>query len=73
MTPNFRVHLVSKESKLRGFRVFVEGRALNDFEVELIFRKVRLLRRSRFLPEITIPLPGAFIRRNASDDRSLEL
>ncbi|CAE7594992.1 unnamed protein product [Symbiodinium natans] len=58
------VDFSNPESKLRGFRVFVEGRALNDFEVELIFRKVRLLRRSRFLPEITIPLPGpGFLRK----------
>ncbi|CAK9083797.1 unnamed protein product [Durusdinium trenchii] len=49
--------------KLRGFRVFVEGKALSDDEIELIFRKVRLLRRSRFLPEITIPLPGPGLLR----------
>ena len=52
------VDFSNPDSKLQGFRVFVEGKALNDSEVELIFRKVRLLRRSRFFPEITIPLPG---------------
>lgn len=58
------VDFSNPDSKLQGFRVFVEGKALNDSEVELIFRKVRLLRRSRFFPEITIPLPGpGFLRK----------
>eukprot|EP00913_Durusdinium_trenchii_P005533 g5155.t1 len=72
------VDFSNEKSKLRGFRVFVEGKALSDDEIELIFRtwalmiwitvflkdcKVRLLRRSRFLPEITIPLPGPGLLR----------
>jgi len=57
------VDFSNEKSKLKGFRVFVEGKALNENEIELIFRKVRLLRRSRFFPEITIPLPGpGFLR-----------
>jgi len=57
------VDFSNEKSKLQGFRVFVEGRVLSDNEIELIFRKVRLLRRSRFFPEITIPLPGpGFLR-----------
>lgn len=53
-------------SKLKGFRVFVEGDALSGNEVQLSFRKVRLLRRSRFprlFGEITIPLPNPKILR----------
>lgn len=49
------------EGKLRGFRVEVDGEALNDTEVQLAFRRVRLLRRSRFprlFGTITIPLPN---------------
>ncbi|CAE8611102.1 unnamed protein product [Polarella glacialis] len=48
-------------SKLRGFRVFVEGESAGDKEMLLSFRKVRLLRRSRFprlFGEINIPLPS---------------
>lgn len=55
------------ESKLRGFRVFVEGDALSDKEMQLSFRKVRLLRRSRFprlFGEINIPLPNPKLLRN---------
>ncbi|CAJ1375731.1 unnamed protein product [Effrenium voratum] len=58
------VDFSKEDSKLKGFRVFVEGQALGDDEVQLIFRKVRLLRRSRFFPKITIPLPSpGFLRR----------
>jgi len=49
------------EGKLRGFRVEVDGEALSDTEVQLAFRRVRLLRRSRFprlFGTITIPLPN---------------
>jgi len=56
----------SPSSKLRGFRVFVEGAALNEKEVQLSFRKVRLLRRSRFpklFGEVTIPLPNPSLLR----------
>eukprot|EP00930_Biecheleria_cincta_P031097 TRINITY_DN21576_c0_g1_i1.p1 TRINITY_DN21576_c0_g1~~TRINITY_DN21576_c0_g1_i1.p1 ORF type:complete len:349 (-),score=57.13 TRINITY_DN21576_c0_g1_i1:132-1151(-) len=61
------VDFSNPDSKLKGFRVFVEGDALNGNEVQLSFRKVRLLRRSRFprfFGEITIPLPSPKILRN---------
>merc|ERR1712217_280961 len=55
------VDLVSPDSKLKGCHVFVEGTALSPTEIQLNFRKVRLLRRSR-LPklfgDITIPFPS---------------
>jgi len=57
----------SQDSKLKGFRVFVEGEALSPTEVQLIFRKVRLSRRSRFpwlFGQITIPLPNPKWLRN---------
>ena len=47
--------------KLRGFRVEVEGEALGDVDMRLVFKRVRLLRRSRFprlFGTITIPLPN---------------
>lgn len=56
----------SPDSKLKGFRVFVEGDALSSKEMQLTFRKVRLLRRSRFpklFGEITIPLPSRKLLR----------
>lgn len=49
------------KSKLQGFRVFVEGDALSEKEMQLSFRKVLLLRRSRFpklFGRVTIPLPN---------------
>lgn len=61
------VDFSSPDSKLRGFRVFVEGEALSDTEMQLSFRKVRLLRRSRIpwlFGEITIPLPNPKLLRN---------
>ena len=51
----------SSSGKLQGFRVEVDGEALSDTEVRLAFRRVRLLRRSRFprlFGTITIPLPN---------------
>lgn len=61
------VDFSAEKSKLRGFRVFVEGRALSDNEMQLLFRKVRLLRRSRWpklFGQITIPLPSPDLLRN---------
>jgi hypothetical protein len=55
------VDFIGTTGKLRGFRVEVDGEALNDTEVQLAFRRVRLLRRSRFprlFGKITIPLPS---------------
>jgi hypothetical protein len=53
----------SEDAKLRGFRVYVAGRPLSDTEVRLKFRAVKLLRRSRFLPTIVIPLPPSWLLR----------
>mmetsp|Transcript_831 Transcript_831/g.2637 ORF Transcript_831/g.2637 Transcript_831/m.2637 type:complete len:265 (-) Transcript_831:8-802(-) len=55
------------DAKLRGFRVFVEGEALSPSEMQLSFRKVRLLRNSRFprlFGEVNIPLPNPKLLRN---------
>ena len=55
------VDFTGASGKLKGFRVEVDGDALSDTEVQLAFRRVRLLRRSRFprlLGTITIPLPN---------------
>ena len=51
------------DSKLRGFRVVVKGVRLSDDEVQLKFRRVKLLRRSRFLRKIVIPLPPSGLLR----------
>jgi len=51
---------------VRGFRVIVAGEALNGQEVELIFKRVELLRRSRlpqFFGKIVIPLPNPKLLR----------
>lgn len=61
------VDFSSQDSKLKGFRVFVEGEALSANEMQLSFRKVRLLRRSRIpwlFGTITIPLPNPKLLRN---------
>ena len=54
------------ESKVRGFRVVVAGAALSDTEVQLAFKRVVLLRRSR-LPRlfgrVVIPLPSPRLLR----------
>lgn len=60
------VDFENPDSKLKGFRVFVEGDALSPTEIQLSFRKVRLLRRSRFpklFGQITIPLPSPKLLR----------
>lgn len=61
------VDFSNPDNKLKGFRVFVEGDALSSSEIQLSFRKVRLLRRSRFpklFGQITIPLPNPALLRN---------
>ena len=56
----------SEDSKVRGFRVVVAGAALSDTEVQLAFKRVVLLRRSR-LPRlfgrVVIPLPSPRLLR----------
>ena len=51
------------DAKLRGFRVVVKGKRLSDTEVQLYFRRVKLLRRSRWLKSIVIPLPPSWLLR----------
>lgn len=51
------------DAKLRGFRVVVKGKRLSDTEVQLYFRRVKLLRRSRWLKTIIIPLPPSWFLR----------
>ena len=49
------------DGKLKGFRVEVEGEPRGDSDMELIFKRIKLLRRSRFpraFGTITIPLPN---------------
>ena len=48
--------------RLRGFRVVVKGQKISDTEVQLRFRRVKLLRRSRFLRMLIIPLPPSGTR-----------
>lgn len=55
-----------ERGKLKGFRVVVDGAPLNDTDVGLSFRGVRLLRRSRFprlFGEIYLRIPSGLIRR----------
>lgn len=49
----------NEENKLKGFRVYVAGVKISDTEVQLKFRAVKLLRRSR-IPSIVIPLPPVY-------------
>ena len=48
---------------MRGFRVVVKGKALSDNEVQLYFRRVKLLRRSRWLRALVLPLPPSWLLR----------
>ena len=58
------VDFSSPDAKLRGFRVVVKGKRLSDTEVQLYFRRVKLLRRSRIgLNTIIIPLPPSGLLR----------
>ena len=57
------VDFESPTAKLRGFRVVVKGKRLSDTEVQLYFRRVKLLRRSRWLKSVVIPLPPSWLLR----------
>lgn len=57
------VDFPSSSGPLRGFRVVVKGVRLSDTEVQLKFRRVKLLRSSRFFRKLIIPLPpSGFLR-----------
>lgn len=60
------VDFSSETSKLRGFRVVVAGYPLSANEVQLKFRRVKLLRRSRWLKSLIIPLPPSGLLRALS-------
>jgi len=62
-----------ERGKLKGFRVVVDGAPLNDTDVGLSFRGVRLLRRSRFprlFGDIYLRLPSGLIRRLSRASKS---
>lgn len=62
-----------ERGKLKGFRVVVDGAPLNDTDVGLSFRGVRLLRRSRFprlFGEVYLRLPSGLIRRLSRASKS---
>jgi hypothetical protein len=60
------VDFSSPGAKLRGFRVVVKGVRLSDTEVQLKFRRVRLLRRSRWLRALILPLPPSWFLRGVA-------
>lgn len=51
------------KAKLKGFRVVVKGVKLSDTEMSLKFRRVKLLRRSKWLKTVIIPLPPSRLLR----------
>ena len=64
-----------EKGKLHGFRVVVDGKPLSNSDIQLSFKKVKLLRSSRIprlFGTVTIHLPSRLIRwlatRNKSDD-----
>ena len=64
-----------EKGKLHGFRVVVDGTPLSNTDIQLSFKKVKLLRSSRIprlFGTVTIRLPSRLIRwlatRNKSDD-----
>ena len=60
------VDFSSETSKLKGFRVVVAGVPLSADEVQLKFRRVKLLRRSRWLRTVIVPLPPSGVLRALS-------
>jgi hypothetical protein len=60
------VDFSSETAKLQGFRVVVAGFPLSADEVQLKFRRVKLLRRSHWLKTVVIPLPPSRLLRALS-------
>ena len=56
----------SPTAKLKGFRVLVSGERLDDTSVSLTFRRVKLLRRSRWLRTLVLPLPPGWLLRTVA-------
>ena len=61
-----------EQGKLEGFRVVVESTAVSDTEIDLSFKKVNILRKSRFpqlFGKLSFRLPSRLLRRlNMSKD-----
>ena len=65
-----------EKGKLKGFRVVVEGEPVSETTMRLSFKKVKILRQSRFprlFGEITIRLPSRLIRWLGSTRKEEEL
>ena len=59
-----------EQGKLEGFRVVVEGTPVSDNEIDLSFRKVNILRKSRFpklFGKLSFRLPSRLLRRLNED------
>ena len=59
-----------EQGKLEGFRVVVEGTPVNDTEIDLSFKKVNILRQSRFpklFGRLSFRLPSRLLRRLNED------
>merc|ERR1711976_530746 len=55
-----------ERGKIKGFRVVVAGEAVADDEIELLFRRVEILRESRFprlFGRIVFPIPAKLLRQ----------
>ena len=64
-----------EKGKLNGFEVVVQGEPLSDTDIGLSFKKVNILRKSRFTKlfgKITIRLPSRLIRLLASKNKKVE-
>ena len=64
-----------EKGKLKGFRVVVEGEPISETTMRLSFKKLKLLRKSRFprlFGEITIRLPSRLIRWLGSSSKNGE-
>lgn len=65
-----------EKGKLKGFRVVVEGEPISENTMRLSFKKVKILRQSRFprlFGEITIRLPSRLIRWLGSKRKEVEV
>ena len=64
-----------EKGKLNGFEVVVQGEPLSDTDIGLSFKKVNILRKSRFpklFGKITIRLPSRLIRLLASKNKKVD-
>ena len=64
-----------EKGKLNGFEVVVQGNVLSDTDIGLSFKKVNILRKSRFprlFGKITIRLPSRLIRLFASKNKKVD-